>query len=136
MDGSFTHDNIKIKTMAQMLQCRPDIPQSPPQKTAELDFSAAFGGLRGASSNSPYGLYITHYKCLASKKHDSISHPVGAVYSNMMELPLTHGFCSERHNIKHECSIHKVPGNHSSSKIIIIQVVKATENQTLKIAVA
>jgi hypothetical protein len=54
----------------------------------------------------------------------------------MMALPIPHGFTPERHCTRHEYAIHKKPGNRKSETMRIVQLVKATENQTLKIGVA
>jgi hypothetical protein len=42
----------------------------------------------------------------------------------------------ERHLTRHECAIHKEPGKHKYGTMRIGHLVKATENQTLKIGVA
>jgi hypothetical protein len=102
----------------------------------ERDYSNAFGGLRGVSGSSPLGLYNALYKCLATKKSDKSSHPARLVLSRMMAMPMIHGFATEIHITRHECTIHKKRGNHKSETMIIFHLVEATENQTLKIGVS
>jgi hypothetical protein len=51
-------------------------------------------------------------------------------------MPMTHGFSPERRLTIHECAIHKKPGKHKFETMRIVHLVKATENQTLKIGVA
>jgi hypothetical protein len=53
----------------------------------------------------------------------------------MMDLPMTHVFSPERHIMRHECEIHKKPGNHNSETTRIVPLVEATEKKTLKIGV-
>jgi hypothetical protein len=54
----------------------------------------------------------------------------------MMALPMRYGFTPKRNLTRHECAIHKKPGNHNSETMIIMHIVEATKNQTLKIGVA
>jgi hypothetical protein len=51
-------------------------------------------------------------------------------------MPMTHSFEPEGHLTRHECAIHKKPSNHKSETMRIVHLVKATDNQTLKIGVA
>jgi hypothetical protein len=54
----------------------------------------------------------------------------------MMAISMTHGFAPTLYLTRHECAIHKNPGNHKSETMRIIHVVEATESQSLKISVA
>jgi hypothetical protein len=53
-----------------------------------------------------------------------------------MELPITHGFSSERHLVRYNLAIYKKPGDYRSKKPRLVHGVEETENQTLKISVA
>jgi hypothetical protein len=53
-----------------------------------------------------------------------------------MEMPMTHGFSPQRHQVRFDCPIFKKPGNFKSETLRIVHGVEATENQTLKIRVA
>jgi hypothetical protein len=107
------------------MQPRPNI--------TERDHSNVFEGLIEVSASSPSDVYIILYKCQAPKKIDDSSHPARLILSKMMVVPMTHGFAPERHITRHECAIHKKPGNHKSETIQFFHLVEATENQTLKI---
>jgi hypothetical protein len=48
---------------------------------------------------------------------------------------MIHGFAPARHLTRHECVIHKKPGNHKLEAMQIIHIVEAMENQSLKIGV-
>jgi hypothetical protein len=78
--------------------------------------------------------YISH-STSASLQRKVMTPPIHTarlILSKMMDLPMTHRFPPERHLTRHECAIHKKPGNHKSETMIIVHIVEATENQTLK----
>jgi hypothetical protein len=133
---SYEHDNFAINAIVKQLKRREEIPMQPRPTITERDYSNTFGWLREVSASSPLGLYNALYKCLASKKSDESSHPARIILSRMMAMPMVHGFAPERHLTRHECAIHKNPGNHKSETMRSIHLVEATENQTLKIGVA
>jgi hypothetical protein len=108
----------------------------PPPTVTERDFYNTFCGLRETSARSPSGLYNALYKCLASKKQNESSHPARLLLSRMVEIPMTRGFAPTCHLTRHECAIHKKPGNFKSKTMRIIHIVEATEKQSPKISVA
>jgi hypothetical protein len=43
-----------------------------------------------------------------------------------MELPVTHGFAPDRHLVRYDCSIYKMPGDFLSEKLRLVHGVEAT----------
>jgi hypothetical protein len=72
--------------------------------------------------------------CLASKKQNLLSNPIHKVQSDLMELPITHGFAPGRHLVRYDCPIYKKPGDFRSEKLHLLHGVEATENKALKIS--
>jgi hypothetical protein len=68
--------------------------------------------------------------------NDDTSNPTRKIQSQLMELPITHGFAPERHLIRYDFAIYKKPGDYRSKKLHLVHGVQATENQALKIRVA
>jgi hypothetical protein len=135
-DESFTRHNLVVRALTSHLQRRPIFPDIPSTNISERTFSRAFGGLREKSSVSPSGLYNAHYMCLVSKKTDSTPNPICMIHAQLMEIPTTHGFTPERHQVRYDCPIFKKPGNFKSESLRLVHGIEATENQTLKIGVA
>jgi hypothetical protein len=52
-----------------------------------------------------------------------------------MEIPMTHGFAPERHQVKFDFPIFKKPGNFKNETLRIVHGAEETENQILKIGV-
>jgi hypothetical protein len=74
--------------------------------------------------------------CLASKSNDNKSSPTRKIHSQLMEIPIKHGFSPERHLTRYNLAIYKNPGHYISEKLRLVHGVKATENQKLKISIA
>jgi hypothetical protein len=62
--------------------------------------------------------------------------PIHKIQSQLMEMPITHGFAPERHILHYDCNICKKPGDYRSQNVRLLHGIKATENQALKICVA
>jgi hypothetical protein len=103
LDGYFSHPNLAVWTFTAQLQRRPLLPDIPPAKISELTYSRAFGGLREKSSAPPSVLYNAHHMCLASKRADSSPNPICVIHSRLMEMPMTHGFAPQRHQVRYDC---------------------------------
>jgi hypothetical protein len=58
------------------------------------------------------------------------------IHAQLMEMPMTHGFAPERHQLSFDCPILNKPGNFKTETLRLVHGVKATDNQTLKIVVA
>jgi hypothetical protein len=135
LDGSFTHTNPAISAFtSNLLRCQ-YLPYIPPVKISERIYSNAFGGLREKSSAPPSGLYNAHYMCMVAKLHDRSPNPIRMIHARFMEMLMTHGFASERHQVRFDCPIFKKPGNFKTETLCLVHGVEATENQTLKIDV-
>jgi hypothetical protein len=96
----------------------------------------AFDGLHEISPASPSGLYNAHYMCLVSKLHDSSPNPIRMTHAQIMEMPMTHGFAPEQHQVRFDCPIFKEPGNFKTETLRLVHGVEATDNKTLRICVA
>jgi hypothetical protein len=96
----------------------------PPSAVAGRYVSNDFGSLDKTSASSPSGLWNALYKCLSSKKQDDASHPAILSLSRMMAIPMTHGCVPTRHLTRHECAIHKKPGNHKYETMRIAHIVE------------
>jgi hypothetical protein len=131
-----THSNPAIHAFTSNLQRRPSLPDTPPAKISERTFLHAFGGLRERSSDSASGLYNDHYMCLVSKRTGSTPNPIRMIQAQLMEMPMTHGFTPERHQVRFDCPIFNKPGNFKTQTVRLVHGVEETENQTLKIGVA
>jgi hypothetical protein len=136
LNGFFTRPNPTIRTFTSNLQRSPSLSDIPPAKISERTFSHAFGGLREKSSASPSGLYKAHYMSLVSKRNDCYPNSIRMIHVQLMEMPMTHGFAPERHQVRSDCPIFKKPGNFKTETLHFVHGVEATKNQTLKIGVA
>jgi hypothetical protein len=74
--------------------------------------------------------------CLVSKRADSSPNHISIIHSKLIEMPMTHGFTPQRHQVRFDCPIFKKPGNFKSETLHLIHGIEAPENQTLKISVA
>jgi hypothetical protein len=134
LDGSFSHPNLAVRAFTA--QCHHLLPDIPPVKISKLTYSRAFGGLREKSSPPPSGLYYAHYMCLVSKRVGSSSNPIRVIHSRLVEMPMTHGFAPQCHQVRYDCPIFKKQSNFKLETLQLIHGFKATDNQTLKIYVA
>jgi hypothetical protein len=127
---------LAVKYVTSQIRQRNHCPDIPKATVTEKQFSRAFGGLREKPASSPSGIYNAHYMYLDSKMNDNTSNPTRKIQSQLMELPITHGFAPQRHLTRYDLVINKKSGNYISDKLRLVHGVKATENQTLKISVA
>jgi hypothetical protein len=74
--------------------------------------------------------------CLASKMNDNKSNPTRKIKSQLMELPITHGFAPERHLTRYDLAIYKKAGDYRSEKLCLVHGVEDRENKTLNSSVA
>jgi hypothetical protein len=58
------------------------------------------------------------------------------VHSQLMEMPMTHGFTPEPHQVRFDCPIFKKPGNFKTETLRLVHGVELMENQTLNIGAA
>jgi hypothetical protein len=107
IDGSFTHLNHAVSAFTHQLRQRSHYPSIPAATVTEKQLSRAFGGLQENTASSPSGLYKTRYMCLASKKCDDSSNPIRTIQSNLMEMPIAHGFAPYRQLVQYVCDIYK-----------------------------
>jgi hypothetical protein len=126
LDGTFAHPNLAFKAFTSQLRRRPHCPDIPIATVTEKQFSRDVGGLREKSASSPSGLYNKHYMCLASKMNDNTSNPTLKIQSQLMELPIAHGFSPERHLTRYDLEIYKKTGDYRSEKLRLVHGVEAT----------
>jgi hypothetical protein len=74
--------------------------------------------------------------CLVSKLHNGYPNPIRMIHARLVEMPMTHGFAPERHQVRCDCTIFNKPGNFKTETLRLVHGVESTENQTLKIGVA
>jgi hypothetical protein len=111
LDGSFSHPNQTASSFTQQLCHRSHCSYIPAARITEKHFSRALGRLQEKSVSSTSDLYNAHYMCLASKKNDLSSSPIRQTKADLMELPITHGFVPDRHNVRYHCPIYKKHGD-------------------------
>jgi hypothetical protein len=121
-----THPNLTVKALPLNYVDDLIALTSFTSTVTEKQFSRAFGGLCEKSASSPSGLYNAHYICLSSKINDNAYSPNRKIHSQLMELPIKHGFAAERHLTLYDLAIYKKTGDYRSKKLRLVHRVKET----------